>query len=256
MHFNLCPTNTTESISFPSPGGEADIYQNDFIGKEKHLRYSSKQKGFRKSEGKAANMAAVVAQLARIRAGEMGNQCGLLEDMVKAYRGNNQAMLDKVAQLLDTITTNFEGRKFDAAAEADIVSRVLRIATGIVEAFAGDKEMQALALKMVKKEIWGRKGNNWEGGEGSGHWGGPGGQEGGGNYPGEGTGSWGTSPSWTESWGTSPTWGDTWGTSPSPSWTDTWGTSPSWGDTTWGWSPTPSPSGWETTPGPWDQGET
>ena len=119
----------------------------------------------------------MVAQLARMRGTELGEQCAVLERMMDRHTDDNAGMVQKIADVVDMIVVNFEETTFEAKAEADLVARVLTIVRELVQTFAEDKELQALALKMGRQEMGGKggKGGDREEGEGSGHWGRPGG---------------------------------------------------------------------------------
>ena len=120
-------------------------------------------------------MATVVSQLARMRATLLQNssdsttyqgQCGVLNTMMERYVDTNQPFLARVSDLLDLITTNFEGMELEARDEAAIVAKVLRVLTGLVQTFADDDQLQGLALKMARKEMEKNSGgppSHWEG---------------------------------------------------------------------------------------------
>ena len=119
-------------------------------------------------------MATVVSQLARMRATLLENssdsqnqgQCGVLNTMMERYVDTNQPFLGRVSDLLDLITTNFEGMELEARDEAAIVAKVLRVVTGLVHTFADDDQLQGLALKMARKEMEKNSGgppSHWEG---------------------------------------------------------------------------------------------
>ena len=168
-------------------GRDAYIYQNDFYGEARRLRYSGERKALRPGNGKKANVATVIGQLARMRASKLEKQCGLLESMMDRFVETNQPFLGRVSDLLELITNNFEGMELEARDEADIVAKVLRVFTGLVKTFADDEQLQGLALKIARKEMVGEYGGggggpHWEGSGGGGHW------EGGHS---EGGGSWG-----------------------------------------------------------------
>ena len=175
-------------------GRDAYIYQNDFYGEARRLRYSGERKGLRRGNGKKANMATVIGQLARMRASQLEKECGLLDAMMDRFVNTNQPFLGRVSDLLDLITNNFEGMELEARDEADIVAKVLRVFTGLVQTFADDEQLQGLALKIARKEMKGEHGGggpHWEGSGGSGHW----------EQPSEGGGSWGAPPVGEEGWG-------------------------------------------------------
>ena len=185
---------TSQSQQIPHSGRDAYIYQNDFYGEARRLRYSGERKGLRRGNGKKANVATVIGQLARMRATKLEKECGLLDSMMDRFMSTNQPFLGRLSNLLDLISINFEGNNFEARDEADIVAKVLRVLTGLVQTFADDEQLQGLALKIARKEMAEKHdggGPHWEGSGGSGHW----------EHPSEGGGSWGESPAGEEGWG-------------------------------------------------------
>ena len=139
-------------------------------------------------------MATVIGQLARMRASQLEKECGLLDAMMDRFVNTNQPFLGRVSDLLDLITKNFEGMELEARDEADVVAKVLRVFTGLLQTFADDKQLQGLALKIARKEMADEYegGDHWEGsGGGGGHW----------EQPSEGGGSWGGPSVGEEGWG-------------------------------------------------------
>ena len=184
-------------------GRDAYIYQNNFYGEARRLQYSGERKGLRRGNGKKANTATVIGQLARMRASQLEKECGLLDAMMDRFVDTNQPFIGKVSNLLDLITNNFEGMELEARDEADIVAKVLRVFTGLVQTFADDEQLQGLALKIARKEMVDKHdggGPHWEG---SGDYGDYGDYGGGGHWeqPSEGGGSWGSPAVGEEGWG-------------------------------------------------------
>merc|ERR1719334_617875 len=113
--------------------------------------------------GKRGNMAAVVAQLQRLKAHSLEDSCGVLDTLMERQKMGSTPMVDKFVGIVNKTVTDFEEREMEAKEEHDILAKVLRMAVELMDMFSGDDEEQTEVMKMMQKDM--PKGNSlnvWE----------------------------------------------------------------------------------------------
>ena len=178
------------------------------------------------TDGKHSSWMKLTSQLSTMLANQLKPKCSGLENMVNRHVDSIEPMTDSVLDMLNRLTTNFDGLDVDANATEDKAKmlKLLKVARDTLKYINEDKTMTKMVYSLFK--IMGKN----HGGK----------HEGGGRHPGDG-GRWGDEGSWGHEggrgqeghWGPQGNW-DYEASGADGSWDNAWGHEEGWaGEGSW-----------------------